>query len=135
MSTKRIYRKRKLRLYLDVDADKLPDDFKDEDSSHPRVYFRAPTWGDLHESQDHGETADEAGQWLIALCLSGVAGDFGLCLHEATASLATLPEDVDERIKALRAIATPDLMLMAGYVGDLASMSSANLGESSAAAA
>lgn len=134
MSTKRIYRKRRLRLYLDVDEAKLSSDFRDEDSSHPRVFFRAPTWGDLNEAQEHGETADESGQWLIALCMTGVGGDFGLCLHEPTRSLDPLPDDVDERIAALRQIATPDLQLLAGFVGDMARLSSAELGESSAPA-
>jgi hypothetical protein len=134
MSTKRIYRKRRLRLYLDVDEGKLSDDFKDEDSSHPRVYFRAPTWGDLHEAQDHGENADEAGQWLIALCMTGVGGDFGLCLHESTRALE-YNDDLDDRLSSIKTIAAPDMMLLAGFVGDLASLSSAELGESSAAAA
>ena len=132
MSSKRIYRKRRLRLYLDVDADALPADFQDEDSAHPRVYFRAPTWGDLEESAEHDDVAQ--GIWLLAACMTGVGGDFGLCLHEGTRSLSH-PEDLDERIKALRGVAVPDLARLAGYVGELASMSGTEAGESGAAAA
>ena len=134
MSTKRIYRKRRLRLYLDVDADLLPADFADEDSAHPRVYFRAPTWGDLEESaEDHGDVAQ--GIWLLAACITGTGGDFSLCLHEGTRSLGDVSGDIDERVKALRTVAVPDISRMAGYVGDLASMSGKEAGESVAAAA
>ena len=133
--SKRTYIQRKPRFYLDVDGDEIPNDFKAEDSTHPRVYFRAPTWGDRDASIEAGESEDSMGMGmeLLARCLDSTGGDFALCLHEGTRAF-TVPDSIEDRVGALKALALPDLTSLIGYVHELCSPTTEEAGESDAPA-
>jgi hypothetical protein len=133
--SKRQYIQRRPRYYLDVDADLIPSDFAAEDSNHPRVYMRAPTWGDRDAAYEHADADDGIGIGiaLLARCLDSIGGDFGFCLHPSTRDFV-VPDGLDERIAALRTLGIPDLAGLTNHIEVLCSPSEEQVGESVAPA-
>ena len=124
-------------MYLDLDGDILPEEFTDEGPKHPCIYFRAPTWGDSDEAAELAADSEYSyGHWLIAMCASGVGGDFALCLHEATRGVANhpWPDEPGARLTVLKGFAAPDLRAAVQFVNALSNPSSDEVGESVAPA-
>lgn len=114
------YRPKRPCLFLPVAVELLPEGFTDECDAHPRVYLRAPSWGELQDSA----ASDDAFS-LQRLCVDGHGGDFGLCRHEVS---RTFTGEIFD-------LAIPDLGLLAMASRSLATVSAKEAGESDAPAA
>jgi hypothetical protein len=136
--SKRSYLKRRPQFYFDVDADLVTEDsFTPEGPTHPRIIFRAPTWGDVETAallaEDHEGYGE--GHLLLVMCLEEARGDFSLCLHRSSREIANWPEEVGDRLPMLKKMAAPDMSRLAEFVSKLASPTEQQAGESDAPAA
>ena len=134
---KRRYLRKKPQFYFDIDADLVSEEtFTCEGPSHPRMIFRAPTWGDVEEASALAEQGSDYGEGhlLMVMCLEEMRGDFDLCLHRATRSIGDWPEGLQERLPMLKKIAAPDMSRLADFVSRLVSPTEEEAGESDAPA-
>jgi len=136
---KRNYIRRRPQFYFDVDADLVSEEtFTAEGPNHPRMVFRAPTWGDVEEASSLADSRKDGfgdGHLLLVMCLEEIRGDFSLCLHMATRNIVDWPEDLDDRLGMLKKLAAPDMTRLATFVSELASPTEEEAGESDAPAA
>ena len=137
MSSKRNYLRRKPQFYFDVDADLVSEDtFTVCGPTHPRMVFRAPTWGDVEEASKMADADDSYGEGhiLLVMCFEEARGDFNLCVHKATRDMGEWPDEVIDRLPLMKKIAAPDMTRLAEFVSYLASPTEDEVGESNAPA-
>jgi hypothetical protein len=134
----RTYIRRKPQFYFDVDAELVSDEsFTPEGPNHPRIVFRAPTWGDVEEASSMSDGRDDGfgdGHLLLVMCLEEARGDFSLCLHRSTRGIGDWPDEVEDRLPLLKRLAAPDMTRLAEFVSELASPTEDEAGESVAPA-
>ena len=136
---RRNYIRRRPQFYFDVDADLVSEEtFTPEGPNHPRMVFRAPTWGDVEEAASLADSRDDDygdGHLLLVMCLEEARGDFALCLHVATRDIGVWPAELNDRLGMLKKLAAPDMTRLATFVSELASPTEEEAGESDAPAA